>query len=353
MNDLLTKVSSDIHDYEMQEAHDDNYDDQIFIQALPSINLFNSNVKETPMCNLTKESIAFVWFQVLIEILTRLEHKDDAKQDMVNECRARYIDKQIYFDKIKEFDECYRSHEAIIWYTLNTFFFHLLNQALRTEKWSYISMNGVLSATRIERVALMFADEGCIRPDYESVVFELHLSTINTCTKPFADIVHLTLSGRAWYIYHLEYFSKFEDDICFKSIKRLSKMKDELEVLFSSGTIWRIESVSHNDSNKRWKVKLKLGSDNDLESIHLMNQLKSRLNNESACTFMTLGNFLLELSKYDEVEIYYRRMLDELPPLPLNGKDNKRKGMIYNSLAVIRFEEEMEKKKQWNIIKKF
>ncbi|CAF3899304.1 unnamed protein product, partial [Didymodactylos carnosus] len=84
----------------------------------------------------------------------------------------------------------------------------------------------------------MFAGERCIRPGYESVVFELDLSTINTCTKPFADIAHL------------------------------SKMKDELEVLFSSGTIWRIESVSDDDSNKRWKIKLKLGSDNDLESIH-------------------------------------------------------------------------------------
>ncbi|CAF1293442.1 unnamed protein product [Didymodactylos carnosus] len=33
-------------------------------------------------------------------------------------------------------------------------------------------------------------------------------------------------------------------------------------------------------------------------------------------------------------------MLDELPSLPLNDKDNKRKGMIYNSLAVIRFEKD-------------
>ncbi|CAF1100626.1 unnamed protein product [Didymodactylos carnosus] len=245
--------------------------------------------------------------KALIEILMRLEHKDDAKQDMVNECRARDIDKQICFDKIKEFEECCRSHEAIVRYTLNTVFFRLLNQAFRTENIQriypfrlmitdiqrqlrieymkaekkpiekayrgrmlpvntlyrlidnqndLISMNGVLSATRSESVALMFAGEGCIRPGYESVVFELDLSTINICTKPLADIAHL------------------------------SKIKDGFEVLFSSVTIWHIESVSHDDSNV--KIKLKLGSDNDFESIHLMNQLKNRLNNESACTFMTL-----------------------------------------------------------------
>ncbi|CAF1478845.1 unnamed protein product, partial [Didymodactylos carnosus] len=211
---------------------------------LPPFSMFSSNIKENSIRNVSKESIAFIWFQLLIKILLHIVHTDDAKYEMIEECQTYYQDNEIELRKISSFEEDYKSKKAIWWYTADTFLFRLMNKAFRSEDIDkififrlfisdlhkqlseeitnqkineptslklyrgkklfstviyklknsidqLISMNGFLSATSDIDVARSYAGDGCLRLGYETVLFELDINT-NHQRESFVDITKLS-----------------------------------------------------------------------------------------------------------------------------------------------------------------
>ncbi|CAF1416489.1 unnamed protein product [Didymodactylos carnosus] len=59
--------------------------------TLPPMAIFTSDTKENVIHNLNKESASFIWFQLLAEILLRMSHSDEAKEDMLNECLSHTL----------------------------------------------------------------------------------------------------------------------------------------------------------------------------------------------------------------------------------------------------------------------
>ena len=83
--------------------------------------------------DLSKEYASFMWFQLLIEILLRMDQIDIAKKEMIDECLSQYEDDPIERTTIEDFRNSYDRTKAIWWYTRNCFLYRLLNKALRTE----------------------------------------------------------------------------------------------------------------------------------------------------------------------------------------------------------------------------
>ena len=198
--------------------------------------------------NLSNESGKFLWQQYYLETLFRTIDLEQAKDEMIEYCRQSYINDEVELEKISEFEKNYRSDDAIKWYTRDSFLFRLLNRTLRSENLAHIyqfrfilselytqlvelhceyletildfglipyiltvyrgqliapkeldrlkenigsliAMNTFLSTSLDRNVSLMFAGDGQRRPNFESVLFVIHIDT-STCQTAFADIKH-------------------------------------------------------------------------------------------------------------------------------------------------------------------
>ena len=93
-----------------------------------SRSIFSSHGEQIYSRHLSKENMQFVGFQVLVDMVLRLEQSAYAKEELLEFCRPRCSEKEM-----KEFEETYKSTDALKWYTKTGFLYRILNESLRTE----------------------------------------------------------------------------------------------------------------------------------------------------------------------------------------------------------------------------
>jgi tetratricopeptide (TPR) repeat protein len=98
----------------------------------------------------------------------------------------------------------------------------------------------------------------------------------------------------------------------------------EEEVLFSLGTIWRIEAVNMNENP--CKIELTSCDEFDSQIIELHKKYT-----EKGCNLSAVGDILYELGNDDEAEWFYHRMLEQDYSL-----DNKSRGSLYYKIGKMR-----------------
>ncbi|CAF3309933.1 unnamed protein product, partial [Rotaria sp. Silwood2] len=95
--------------------------------------MLSKSSNEKSCRDLSDEHTSFIWFQLLIEMLICMPDTDDAKTEMINECRLCYKNNNSELKKIESFEKTYCLENTIDWYTKDSFVYRLLNKALRTE----------------------------------------------------------------------------------------------------------------------------------------------------------------------------------------------------------------------------
>ncbi|CAF3393710.1 unnamed protein product [Rotaria sp. Silwood1] len=164
-----------------------------------------------------------------------MPRSDEAKRQMIQECKKYYWDKPRQLAEVVEFQRVYTREQAIRWYTRPCFIHRLINKALRTEDivalWNFryfisdlstslaqvrmkiveplilyrgtimtrseiqllstgslVSANGFFSTSRCRRVAETFIATGQCRNDpHQFVLFEIEIQP-NSSDVVFADV---------------------------------------------------------------------------------------------------------------------------------------------------------------------
>ncbi|CAF4038652.1 unnamed protein product [Rotaria sp. Silwood1] len=111
-------------------AHDDGNANELPMSIVNSNETYD---KEHLFRNLSEEKAKYMWFQLLIEIIFRLNYNEYDCRQMLDECRAKYIDNAAELKKMDEFQSTFKPEDIIKWYTRDSFLYHLLNQAFRSE----------------------------------------------------------------------------------------------------------------------------------------------------------------------------------------------------------------------------
>ncbi|CAF4740023.1 unnamed protein product, partial [Rotaria sp. Silwood2] len=148
-----------------------------------------------------------------------------------------------------------------------------------------ISMNSFLSTTFNRDLALMFAGDGSSSPSSESVLFQLECDTINK-KKPFA-----------------------------------ATNTSENEVLFSIGTIFRIQNIGKlkDINNKVWFINLTLEDDNENEA-HMQELMASTMAKISARpTVGSIADVLRNMGECQKAQKYYEIALKNIPSNDINN----------------------------------
>ncbi|CAF3133097.1 unnamed protein product [Rotaria sp. Silwood2] len=273
----------------------------------------------------------FILYQMLLEQISNRKKELIFHQNSLTEYfkPENSNDQQV----MKEFDKEYTPDKAIHWYTRETCIYKILNKALRTQCIDdiipfgsfirdltkqlddehilfikqlktpiikvyrgqhiskdevnrlksgikgLISINSFLSTSTNRNKAIEFATG---RPpstnDLTSILFEIDVN-INYLAKPYADI------------------------------RRISAFPEEEEILFTVGSIFRIDNVSHDDKLNLWMANLILCSFDDADIKDFLSSLKKELNDQNE--FVSIGNYFIHMLKYDLAEEHFKKILNQ------------------------------------------
>ncbi|CAF4319511.1 unnamed protein product, partial [Rotaria sp. Silwood2] len=290
--------------------------------------------KETTAKDIAKEMGSILWFQLLIDVLLRMKHTDDAKIELIETWCKNYIGNSSELDIIKEFEQTYEREKAVWWYTRDSSLYRILNKALREQSidmifsfrffltelskqvsqlyqnsmqqlkashaiskpihvyrgqviakeefeqmqnsiGGFISINSFFSTSRNELRARRFAIQSSVTEKLRRILFKIEIDP-RLPTKPFADIEGISYYPR------------------------------EQEILFMLGSIFRINDIESDEKNKLSIINMSLCSEDDFELKELFAYLKKDIGDEAS--MITLGNILLQMGEYDKGERIFRRM---------------------------------------------
>ncbi|CAM4907001.1 unnamed protein product [Rotaria socialis] len=282
---------------------------------------------------LESRNAMFLWFQIFIEVLIRMHHHVDSKQELIQICKRNYKSNPEEFRVIEEFEKSYKPEGAILWYTRECCFYRILNKALRihdfntlfilrffitdiskvlnklqafelrmmptrdkfivyrgqimnrnefdlmkTSIGNYISMNSFLSTSRQRDVAVWFLNNAEYNEDTLRVIFEISIYPQEK-TKAYADI------------------------------SKCSRHEMEEEILIMLGALFLIRSIDEDFDNNIWIVRLVLASEDDFKLKDTLVYMKEKIGEET--NLGTLGEILIQMGEYDQALKYSSRMMYE------------------------------------------
>ncbi|CAF1478908.1 unnamed protein product [Adineta steineri] len=313
LNGLVTQITTD---HKIQKK----------VEEPLSINIFTTNIgagKST-----TGVNGQFVFSQILVDCLLQLKSSEIDKIELINLCQNEYDGNYTELNNLLEFQQDYSPNKVLWWYTKESFFYKILNTALRTQNIhmiflfrsfiydiyrqlqkyqskkvvrvyrcqlmsndelnnlkqnidQFISVNSFFSTSDERSTALFLLGDITTQIDLERVLFEIDADPKIVNTKPFADI------------------------------SQHSDFPDESEVLFMIGSIFRLNSIDRGD-DQIWIIKMTLCNDDEHDLKQVLMYMKQQIENEET-NLRRLGNVLWEMGKFDLAEKYFNRSLKQLP----------------------------------------
>ena len=303
-------------------------------KQIQTFSFFDRQQKSTK--DLSKESGAFLWFQLFSYIIARFPRNEHAKNQMIEICRQYYRGNTKESKLIDRFAREYRSENAIHWYSKQSFVYRLVNKALRTEdmdllyifrffigdlshalhqehrkilsnqeeiltvyrglKMNYdefeklkenqgklISTNGYLSTSRCRSLARSFALKATKRIDIVPVLFEIKC-----------------------------HVAKLGQSIVYADIAQFSEYPMEEEVLFDLNACFQIESIEEKDGLQIVKMNVS----NEGETITKSFLEQTRKETEEQSIVIVFGRLMCNLGDYDKSQKYFEQLLNDP-----NGED--------------------------------
>ncbi|CAF4139261.1 unnamed protein product [Rotaria sp. Silwood2] len=302
------------------------------IQNSLPMSILSEDAKQRCIRDLNKESVTFMWFQLLIKILINMKREENGKDEMINLCRKQYKTNQSVTKQIEEFHLKYYQNQAIEWYSKNIFLFRLLNRAFRKENIDAIyKFRFFIRDLHFQVDELHHQHTNQSFTNNEMIVYRgqqmsknelktleenqnglISVNTFFSTSKSYNIASGFTPSGSSDYpivIFTIKINNQIHNDQPFAILEGLSSFHQEEEVLFTIGTVFRINFVEQI-TDTFWSVQLTLASKENSELSELINSLEEEIGEEP--TLIQLGKMFFYMSDNDRVEKYNRILLEQL-----------------------------------------
>jgi hypothetical protein len=252
-----------------------------------AISIFNKDEHEKTLRNLKKDNARFIWFQLLVDILIKIPHNNQTIEEMFHECKNFQKGDKSTAKAIEELRQNYKSPDALCHYTADTFLFKRFNRALRTENIDFLFVFRLFLADMYNQLRQLYIEQFVndtikinnpleLYRGQQMTVNEFniikenvgHLVSINsffstTKNYPIASVfAGYGVEAQESNIISVVFQINVEDTghslkRPFASLQKISKVEAEDEVLFSVGTIFRVEDViTIPGTTKDWHVTL-------------------------------------------------------------------------------------------------
>lgn len=301
-------------------------------RQMQTFSFFDHHQKSTK--ELSKDSAAFVWFQLFNYVIARLPHKQKAKQEMIRVCRDYYRGNEKELKLIDEFEQNYRSRDALRYYSKDSFIYRLINKALRTEDIDLLYVfrffigdlsrslekeHKKLLSSKIE-ILDVYRGLKLDKEEYETLKQNhgklistngyLSTSLNESQAKAFAkkptkrtDIVPV--------LFHIQCnIKEIDKSIAFADISGFSPYPDEKEVLFDLNACFLIESIDETDESL---IIINMKLSNEGHRITKDYLELTRQATEEFSVPIVFGRLLCNLGEYDNSQKYFEQLLLESP----------------------------------------
>ncbi|CAF1454854.1 unnamed protein product [Rotaria sordida] len=350
-DELLTQVMADLNNTKPKELSPIAVSNRIVSteqENVLGISMFAGVEPNRSTRDLTEEKVAFVWFQILTEILVQMPQLPTARNEMLEEWRQACRTGRDETNIIKDFCRNYNPTKALYWYTRNTHLYKLLNKALRTENidniykfrffivdlyrqlnelfQSSIPMNHVLIVYRGQRMTIREVENLC-RNHHGLISMNSFISTsVNKkITQGFLAVLKKEEQEKTVAVLFKMTISANiaqQTNKPFADIRKFSSFPKEEEILLSMGTIFRIDKIEQNSSDSFYFELTMCMGNTDPQHKTLYDYAKEEIACEKNMNYSTYGKFLALMSNFDSSIAYYRQVLSLVPDqLQLNEID--------------------------------
>ncbi|CAF1334267.1 unnamed protein product [Adineta steineri] len=312
--------------------------------------------------NLNQLEPTFMYTQLFKEILLDIKYDTTAIQDLAACCREVFPGYPVELQLINDFERDYRPQKAIWWYTRECFTYKMLNQALRTMNADIIINMGFFLRDVHQQIQqlheqqvgsyggkpfLVYRGQGLTESDFEKlqktkgglISFNKFLSTstkekmgrgyaLNASTKPNKVGILFTMS-----------IDPCIKSTPFASVKEVSAIPVEDEILFSMHTIFRVNAIKQMDNkNNLYHVELQLTSDDDQQLRVLTDQIRKEATGPTG--WRRLGILLIKIGQFNKAEELYNVLLEQT-------SDEGEKAIYYHQLGYVKNNQGDYKKAIW------
>ncbi len=272
-----------------------------------------------------------------LNLLCCLPYPNNYRQKLINLLKEYYEGKEMELEILDEFEREYTPSKAIWWYTRPTFFYRLLNKALRQHNVRLMFLFGFF----IQDICRQLSDE-----HEKFKLAHLHNSIIKVYRGQFMSRIELERLKHTTSVVNNSMFStstnrslaslfvnsstqsidelqnvlfEIEIDACkvshpYANISHLSAIPDESEILFMIGTRFKKESnnIIYDENVKTWIVKLKLVYDRGVDYDQLFDRIIEGRQKLKQCISGLHAEFWLP-SSMEELNIIFDGLLSLYP----------------------------------------
>lgn len=357
---LLNTPSSDSNDNASAEmiSADQPIDHSRFYAVPPTV-VLNENIQKTFMKDLSENHVWFIQFQLLVEIIIRLEDSEQARKDMISICQEYYENNACEQRKIKQFEDEAENHlKAIYWYTAESFLVHMLNRVCSTEDVDHMYCFRLIIKNLHKRILELEKDEFTVTLKEDTATLyrgkRMPASTLENFRKNVGRLVvmkgflsttveedvakvfsgaGIPQTGSVCALFKLNIVNWKECKSSAAIKPNEGAMTEEDEVLFTIGTIWKISKVNELRGKNIWSIELTSCPESCIRPDELAKYLKEQLGETS--DLLALGDFLMKIGQHKKAEKYYTILLKDQN---LFEQHTVRAG-IYNRIGIIRLEQ--------------
>lgn len=238
-----------------------------------------------------------------MKVLLKLPRTLESKQEMIEQLRLTSGDNKIFLNQIDDFEQNYHSNAAIQWYTRDTCLYRFLNLALRCEDTELIINYRFFIIDLYQKIDELYQQmreqinyseaklltyyRGQVLSTSEIERFKTNIGGLVSFNTFFSTSLSLdialmfagnsTAEGSSLdmpVLFCIEVDSSIENTRPYANIHLYSVNEDEDEVLFSIGSVFRVEKVENLSNNEAVEViYLTMVDENDLPKENVATDL--------------------------------------------------------------------------------
>ncbi|CAF1627023.1 unnamed protein product [Didymodactylos carnosus] len=253
---------------------------------------------------------------------------------MIETCLEYYQNNKIELEKIKTFHDTYKPEDAIIWYTKDSFVYRLINKALRTEdidllylfRFYIVDLCLQLEHERLSITPLtVYRCQIMSREEFEQFETGMLISTntffsttrkLNIALAFISNALNTSEQVAVLFDIKIE-FGLTCIVVC--DVDKYSEMSGENEILFSIGTVFKINCMTFDMDQNAFKIVM-TATDNGFDKVqeHITATYEQFSYMQKPILF---GRLLINMGDYLKAERYYNLMLESVEKDSLDAAD--------------------------------
>lgn len=268
-------------------------------------------------------------YMLFIDVLKQMPRTKQAKEIMLSKCKDYHRKDHVQLKHIEEFRNTYTPSTAIEWYVRNSFVYRLVNQAFRTADvtlWYLFRFYSIDLCAQLDKIHkeqnnqtcfTVYRGQGQLRvKEFESL--QANIGGLISANGFFSTSTELnTARGFLGYaentkdfkvvIFQINVDAPRLKNTTFVDVDKHTGRDYENEVLFSIGSIFKVNSVEYDSNLSAWKVEM-TATDQGTQAIKArINTTREKFRN---CNINLLfGGLLLDTRQYAKAESYFSMML--------------------------------------------